>query len=207
MKHFYGHLTLVVMIMLAVCMGCRGNQATADPADMKSDEIVYLKNNIHAQYQQRGDVTIYRASYANYTQPGNGHVIIAVNTPVVVDRSKGFSGQYIKILDTRSNKLISMEFNPKRMNMTAAEYIDLITSPAPVSLDALSDIDRKGIADGKAYVGMSKAGVMHALGYPAAHKTPSPDADVWEYWTNRFHSFRIQFGPDGTVKQIGGRTQ
>jgi len=207
MKPLHACLSLLAVIALMVCPGCRSNQATAELDDMKSAEIVCLKNNIHAQYQQRGEVVIYRASYANYTNPGDGHVIIPINTPVAVDRTKGLSGQYIKILDTKSNILISMEFKPKRMKMTAAEYIDLITSPTPVSLDGLSAIDRKGISDGKAYVGMSKAGVMHALGYPAAHKTPSTDADVWEYWTNRFHSFRIQFGADGKVERIGGLIQ
>jgi hypothetical protein len=60
-------------------------------------------------------------------------------------------------------------------------------------VDALSEVDRKGIRSGSVTVGMSKHGVALAIGYPPEHATPSLDADVWTYWKNRFGKMRIQF--------------
>jgi outer membrane protein assembly factor BamE (lipoprotein component of BamABCDE complex) len=86
--------------------------------------------------------------------------------------------------------------------MNEDQYIDLITSSQPVKLDDLSEVDRKGIKDGKVYEGMTKDGVRIALGYPAAHQTPSLNENTWVYWTNRFKSFKIEFDENRKVTKI-----
>jgi hypothetical protein len=48
---------------------------------------------------------------------------------------------------------------------------------------------------------MSKKGIMIALGYPVPSFTPSPDADEWHYWKNRFAKCIIHF-KDGKVDKI-----
>ncbi|MBP1750829.1 MAG: hypothetical protein H6Q52_3368, partial [Deltaproteobacteria bacterium] len=84
----------------------------------------------------------------------------------------------------------------------ADQYIDLITSSTPVSLGGLSEIDRKGISEGKVYSGMSKEGVRIAFGYPAPHKTPSLGSDTWIYWTNRFKTIAVHFDKQGKVESV-----
>lgn len=86
--------------------------------------------------------------------------------------------------------------------MSVDEYIDLITSTEPTSLKGLSKLDKKGVAEGKAIKGMTRKGVMAALGYPATHRTPSPDSDTWVYWTNRYGTVAIEFGSGDTVVNI-----
>ena len=138
----------------------------------------YLKCNIH--YQQHSHDA--KASYANWTDPGQGHMILPVNTEVRIGTfRKGFS---ITALPTKTE--ILFEYDDRNMHMSIEQYLALITSPTPVSLDAFSEQDRKGISEGKVYPGMSKNGVMTALGYPAAHRTPSLDSNTWIYWKNRF---------------------
>ncbi len=66
----------------------------------------------------------------------------------------------------------------------------------------LKELDRKGVRSGRALVGMTKAGVIAALGLPAAHRTPSIDADTWVYWANRFVTFNVVF-KNGKVEDIG----
>src|SRR4030042_2076554 len=128
-------------------------------------EVVYLKNNIHYQ-SHAGDN---KASYANWTNPGEGHLIIPVNTSVKISKwGKGF-----KVTNTGDGTEVLFEFDKNRMNMTIDEYLKLITSTSPISLNASSEVDKKGIQDGKAYTGMTKDGVRMALGYPETHKTPS----------------------------------
>ena len=155
---------------------------------------VFLKVNIHFQDNGRDC----KASYANYTNPGAGHQILPVNTPVKIKKWKrGFI-----IVDSENNKEIYFEYSKRRMQMSIEEYLKHITSPSKVDLGKFSDIDRKGIREGKAYTGMTKDGVMMALGYPATHRTPSPDSNRWIYWTNRFGTIAVTFNEKGVVTNI-----
>ncbi|OEU61326.1 MAG: hypothetical protein BA870_12600 [Desulfuromonadales bacterium C00003094] len=86
--------------------------------------------------------------------------------------------------------------------MGVDEYIEKVTSSKPVSLSRFSKKDIKGIAAGKAYVGMSRKGVLAALGYPPTHRTPSLDASSWIYWANRFRTIGVDFDNKGRVKAL-----
>ena len=160
-----------------------------------SENVKYLKNNIHTQEHRNEE---YRASYANWTNPGKNHVIVPVNTPVKIGNfRRGFA-----LITQDSRKTILFEYDESRMRMNEDQYIGLITSSEPVKIDDLSEVDRKGIKDGKVYEGMTKDGVRIALGYPAAHQTPSLNENTWVYWTNRFKSFKIEFDENRKVTKI-----
>ena len=180
---------LVCMYVLSIFFGYGAYTLCA------ANDIRYLRNNVHVQEHKHEE---YRASYANWTNPGKNHIIIPVNTPVTVGSfRRGFA-----IITQDSRKKILFEYDETRMRMGEDQYIGLITSTQPVKIDDLSEIDQKGIKDGKAYVSMTKDGVRIALGYPAAHQTPSLNENTWVYWTNRFKSFKIEFDENGKVKKI-----
>ena len=172
---------------LVVLTACGGPIKIGDSVTPK-----FLRNNIHTQ-QQKEEL---KASYANWTDPGVGHVIIPVNTPVTVLTVR----RDLTIVTQDTNKTIYFEFDEARMGMSNVQYINLITSPQPVNLDKLSAVDLKGIKEGKAYTGMTKEGIRIALGYPAVHATPSLDSNTWRYWTNRWRSFMVEFDQTGKVK-------
>jgi hypothetical protein len=67
--------------------------------------------------------------------------------------------------------------------------------------DALGSVDRQGITEGRALPGMTRAGVILAIGYPPEHATPSLDSGVWKYWRNRFGTRLIHF-EGGKVSRI-----
>lgn len=158
------------------------------------DTPVFLKVNIHYQDNGRDN----KASYANYTASGEGHKILSVNTPVTIKKWKrGFI-----IVNTKNNSEIFFEYQQKRMQMSIEEYLKHITSPTKVSLKKLSKTDQKGIQEGKAYSGMTKDGVMMALGYPATHKTPSLKSDRWIYWGNRYRTIAVNFDEKGIVTNL-----
>ena len=163
---------------------------------LSQDEIRFTKYNIHTQSK---DGVKAKASYANYTDPGVGHVIIPAGTEINVTKHgwRGFVFTY-----DGGNKKVTFEFQKKRMGMSMDEYIEKITSPTPVKYAKLSKKDKKGIADGKAYKKMTKKGVMIALGYPAAHRTPSLDSNSWTYWTNRYKTLVVEFNDKGKVVQV-----
>jgi hypothetical protein len=155
---------------------------------------LFLQSNIHAQVGGRDT----KASYANWTDPGAGHIIIPVNTPVEFGRyRRGFS-----IKNLNDGGLIYFEYNRRNMGMSADQYIRLITSSEKVNLSELSEIDQKGIKSGKALVGMSKKGVRIALGYPAAQRIQSLENNSWIHWRNRFRTKVIEFDREGKVKKV-----
>ena len=182
---------IALLFFLTYLAGIVGIEAAQGAS---SGPTKYLKNNIHA-YDNGRDI---KASYANWTHPGEGHLLIPVNTPIEIEKWRnGFC-----FISKDTGKKVYFEFHKKRMGMSVEDYIGLITSPEPVSLSSFSETDLEGISEGKARVGMTKTGVMTALGYPAAHKTPSLVANTWIYWRNRFKTMAVEFDGNGIVQEI-----
>lgn len=69
-------------------------------------------------------------------------------------------------------------------------------------LDSLSELDQQGVREGRAIVGMSRRGVILAMGHPPRHVNPDPNAPTLMYWRSRFNRVQIQFGPDDIVTGI-----
>jgi outer membrane protein assembly factor BamE (lipoprotein component of BamABCDE complex) len=69
-------------------------------------------------------------------------------------------------------------------------------------LRKLNAIDKEGVEAGKVFKGMTRDGVILAIGYPPQHKTPSTDAKIWKYWSSRFNTFDVIFDEKGKVKYI-----
>ena len=69
-------------------------------------------------------------------------------------------------------------------------------------LDALSELDRKGVREGRAIQGMSRRGVFLAMGHPPRHVNPDPNAPTLMYWKNRFNRVEIQFDAEDHVSGI-----
>lgn len=195
MKQRFIAAPVFLLLCLFVAAGCRtGSPIAAKPDKPLVSGTVYTRYNIHIQ--QKGSKAT--ASYANWTGPFAGHSVIEPNTRVVVSRWR--SGFRLDCVD--KGLTVLFEYDPSRMNMSAAEYVKQITSETPVSYNNLSSVDQKGIKNGQAYRGMSKKGVMVALGYPAAHRTPSPESDTWTYWTNRFNTIAVRFDDSGKVREV-----
>lgn len=193
---------IVIMLSIVLFTGCFEKPVRQPEAfrEAPSGQPMYLKNNLHAQkrFHRNGEAT-YRSSYANYIDPGTGHVVVPFNTPVTYKVDRGIRGTIIFIRNHKDNYTIEFEYSPDRMGMSANEYMDLITSPEKISINGFSAVDKRGIQEGKVLFGMSKDGVRTALGYPAAHATPSLDARRWTYWKNRFVTFIVDFDESGKV--------
>jgi hypothetical protein len=99
-------------------------------------------------------------------------------------------------------KLIIFYYNELHAQMPVQQYVKLITSPDPISFDGFTDVDIAGIFEGVAYEGMSREGVLAALGYPAPYRTPSLDSPTWTYWADRSTVVTVTFGRDGKVESV-----
>jgi hypothetical protein len=203
-----GLLALLLGSLLVACSSCETNEvsttATGDspqvaaesptPAAAQADSGVYSRYNIH--YYVRGSSNL--ASYANYTDCP-GHSFLPYNTKFRV----GSSGSGFRLTAVDTGMRILFEYKSANMQgMPEKEYLSTIMSPTPVEYEGLNAQDQEGIRAGKAIVGMTKQGVMIALGYPAKHRTPSTDSNTWVYWKGRFNMLTVNFGPDGKVASI-----
>ncbi len=187
-----GWTTLWLGILGVVCGSC-APYAHYEALGAWPTETVYTRYNLH----YISEMGLHRASYANWTQHV-GHRVLPYNTRVRARIHE--SGIFFLVADTGME--IGLEYNAGRMGMSAWDYFNLITSPTPVAYDDLSEVDRQGIAAGKAQTGMSKQGVLVALGYPATHQTPSLDWNRWMYWKGRRGSYTVEFDHDGNVVRI-----
>jgi len=161
--------------------------------------VLYTRYNLHVETQERNSgAPVYVASYANYIYPPSGLLLLPPNTRILV--AQEHKPYRIEILD--KNIQVVFEYHPGRMKMDFDQYIKKIASPKPVDLKGLTALDKKGVEEGRALIGMTKRGVMTALGYPAAHRTPSLESNLWTYWKDRYRTFRVQFGTNGKVVEI-----
>lgn len=69
------------------------------------------------------------------------------------------------------------------------------------TLEGFSNEDKQGIMDGDAFEGMTKRGVLYAMGLPPDHVTPNLDQSTWTYWKNPFARKLVIFDGD-VVKEV-----
>ena len=72
----------------------------------------------------------------------------------------------------------------------------------PAAVASLVEPDKRGVLLGKAMPGMSKQGVVLAMGYPPLHVNPSLDSNRWIYWTARFAKEAVVFDDTGHVLAV-----
>lgn len=69
-------------------------------------------------------------------------------------------------------------------------------------IQSLSKADQDGIRFGQPSVGMTRDGVLIAMGRPPFHANPDLSAPSWHYWKNRYATMHVNFGEDGKVVSI-----
>lgn len=188
---------LIIIASLFLISGCKAANISSRPDSQKNLTHLpnlYTKYNIHVINYGK-DV---KAHYTNRIGPFSGHSIVPLNTKVIL--KKWSDGFILQRVDTRQN--IYYYYHKQHMKMNVTQYINLITSNKKLSLSSFSNLDKKGVKNGKAYLGMTKAGVLAALGYPSQHKTPSLRNKFWVYWKNKWLTMIVKFDSAGTVISI-----
>jgi hypothetical protein len=212
-------LALLLGSFGVACLSCASNE-TSGTAGGQSHNVpgkvrggVYSRFNVHYYVRKgtnlpamtpvplvarRAVQTVCIASYANFTDCP-GHSLLPYNTQFRVGSWRnGF-----RLVPVGSRLQIFVEYESGGMQgMSVQGYIRTITSPWPIDYEGLNAQDQEGIKTGKAMVGMTKQGVMVALGYPATSKTPSTDLNTWVYWKTRLNTLTVNFSPDGLVESV-----
>lgn len=177
--------------------GCRGQgNAAGEPAPetypLLKQEGVYTQVNLRPNDKAK----LGRLYSTNFLQDG----LIPRCTPVMIDEMTR-TRVLFTVLSTKKQYEYLFEYD--RISGTQFDHLNRIfsTSCDAAKVEAMSEIDRKGIRQAEVLPGMSKDAVILAVGYPPHHATPSLDADRWTYWRSRVNKFVVVFD-GGKVDRI-----
>ncbi|MBA3580871.1 MAG: hypothetical protein H0W44_00290 [Gammaproteobacteria bacterium] len=161
-------------------------------SELSKGAIVYNLLNLHA------DPTRHTLSSVNYQLEG---LIPRCTALEITDAGK----KRLKFKIKESGIEYSYDFHAKS---TPGEFDNHLAKVFAAKCNTalsknLNNADQAGIKTGLAKKGMSKNGVLLALGYPPEHITPDPKtADQWTYWKNKFNRFIVHFNSKGIVENV-----
>ncbi|GLT14646.1 hypothetical protein [Vibrio algivorus] len=184
--------TVIASVILSTLslLGCASspNLVTSDNVDLISTtQPIYTQVNLHPDAARKKLFTL------NYLQDGfiprcTKVDIIEVNSKVMTFKVQETGLEYMYVWHKATG------------DFKSGILRDFGTS-CP-SLTGLNSTDQKGIKEGRVYEGMTKQGVLNAIGYPPAHVTPTTDLNTWVYWKNRFNKMNVLFNSQGVVENI-----
>ncbi len=186
-----GNFSLLAFVMFALT-GCFATYEVKDKSgqSMMNSGGVYTLVNLHP------DMGRSRLYAVNYQQQGliplcSEVVLLEANKKVMVFKMKD-GGQ---------------KFSYYYHKAAAEPFMDHLSRFFGRECDAnkvksMSKVDQDGIKQGVAIKGMTRDGVVLAMGYPPRHQTPNLEANTWKYWVNKFGTMRVVFNEKGLVSQI-----
>jgi len=124
-------------------------------------------------------------------------ILVPINTSVTFLKAGG-EAINLRLPDGSPLKIINIE---KYSGEKTAGLFNQLLGKNLVELSPFTTTEKENILAGTVALGMSKAAVIKALGYPPKHKTPSLDANQWRYWKNRYGTMLVTFA-DGRVSGI-----
>ncbi len=188
--------TLFIAAAVTVLIGLlgAGSAQAMEPDEMVGQEV-YTLTNLRPDEQNQRLYTV------NYQQPGRLKICTKVKIEKISRKKMIFriaeSGRKYEYLNHRKS-------TPEGFDENIKKYFGPECPQAEI--DAMSAADKEGIKQGRTKAGMTRRGVILAIGYPPEHVTPDLEYDEWAYWMNKFVTRRLVFGADGKVSQpLAGR--
>ena len=181
-----GAIAAVVCIMVALPVVARAAEVRYH---LVGQPEAYTLVNLHPDEHR------HRLYSVNYQQPG----LIPLCTKVMI---QSVTSRTMVFHVPSTGRTYDYIFH-NSMRDPIATHLDKFFGTAcnPNRLDRMSEIDRRGIAQGRALTGMSKEAVILAIGYPPEHVTPTLESNTWKYWRTRFATQLVSF-VDGKVVDI-----
>jgi len=190
-------VTCLILVSFLAGIGCKHFTSQA-VSFVNPGAKYYLACNLHA------DPSNNKLYSVNYQIPGN---LLKWGTPVQI---LDISDREIIFRDLDNNLKYHYYIHKRTLRVTTIKkHFNRIFTKNIKALKAkvarLSSVDKKGIEEGKVLLGMSKQGVIIAIGYPPEFVTPNPmKSNKWHYWYNRWTQFYVLFGKNGKVVDIIG---
>jgi hypothetical protein len=158
--------------------------------DLLAGGTAYLLTNLHPDEERA------RLYAVNYQQPG----LLRRCTEVRLNRIRRDVLRFTVVERDREYEYINHEAAAEPFEDHLLHFFGSQCDPSVV--EQMSEEDQEGIRAGRASPGMTRQGVIYALGYPPRHVNPSLEADEWTYWSNRFNRFVVWFDDEDIVERI-----
>ncbi|MBO6934100.1 MAG: hypothetical protein JJ863_03975 [Deltaproteobacteria bacterium] len=170
--------------MLAFQGGCGGPAYVVD-----GEGPTYLMTNLHADARRR-------LTSLNYSSPRGG-TLLPICTPVTLERIRG------RVITFRADTtgLRYQYIVTRHSRAPVEEHVQRYFGTQCPNIGSMSPEDQAGVQNGQVYQGMTKQGVIMAIGYPPEHATPTLQGDVWKYWATSNNRFEVYF-TNGIVSGI-----
>lgn len=183
--------TLAITALVSSISACQTTSAPTKPLNFKAGDKLQALVNIHGDFARK---KLYAFNY-QLTD------IIPVCSEITVDKIQ--SKQITLTYQGQQYSYVWDKYT-KSAGQSLADNFDLYFGKScdKATIDKLSKIDKQGLKEGVPIVGMSKQGVIFAMGYPPLHKTPSTEESYWLYWKNRFAKRGVEFSKEGKVTTI-----
>lgn len=184
--------SLRILAAIAWLAACRSNDTSRLPDDEADGDDwnrpSWIGRDLYTQTNLHPDVARRRLYSINYQLAG----LIPICTRV---RVTDFDDGYISFVANgiEFDYLFRPEYMTEGLDGHLARYFGETCDRG----ETLGTKDRDGIAAGRVQAGMTKAGVLKAMGYPPPHATPDLASPQWRYWRNRFDTLVVHF--DGEV--------
>ncbi len=175
-----------------LALGCASSQplVSSTGVDLLSAPVVYTLVNLHPDEERSFLYAV------NYQQPG----LIPVCSEV-------------KLVALKRNKLLFQVaktgrqytyFYHKAAVEPFTEHLARFfgTECDRKGLERLNSVDKAGVQAGAPSKGMTRQGVIFAMGYPPKIRTPDLNAKEWTFWKSRFDTFLVTFDDKGRVEDI-----
>ena len=161
----------------------------ASAADIKEGDKLQTLSNLHPDKQEIQSM--------NYQLPGRLPICSDITVTKV---SKGS----IKFDSSGTEYEFVLDKHTKGADVSLQQAAQAYFGPKcdQARIKSLSKADQDGIASGRANVGMTREGVLLALGRPPFHANPNLDVPEWMYWRNRFGRMAVQFDDKGKVTNV-----
>jgi hypothetical protein len=172
------------LLVLAAC------RAPAVPHPV-TNQFRYLCCNLHYDKHEITDINYLRGKVIPF---GSRVQILAVGKDRVEFEAAGQPP--ITLVLQYGAERMSMDQYLDRMFLVDDPYARLPKLPQDVEKAREVDRVRRMVEEGTISVGMTRAEVLMAIGYPPAHRTPSLDASPWRYWVGPSDTFDVYFDGD-----------
>ena len=152
---------LLAVASLSLAASCGGTEYVIEG----NSQLVLLTN---LRVDARGNATS--------IQSWRGTRVLPVCTPVNITLVR--SGEVRFQVGGQNHRYILH----RSTSLPVEEHVNRYFGGACANIAQMSPADQAGIQQGRPMPGMSREGVILAVGYPPEHRTPSLDAPMWTYW-------------------------
>lgn len=179
---------ITAAVLLSLLAGCAGRDGESAAPMLPAGEL-YTLVNLHVD--PKGS----RIFTTNYQSP----ILLPLCTRVQVIEQ---SDKVVRLRAVEQGAEYTY-LRTKHLRSSFADHLAKVFGHECMSsrVAAMNQIDRDGIAAGRAVPGMSKEAVILAMGYPPDHANPSLESDLWTYWRNKFIKMAVYFS-EGVVSHV-----